>query len=336
MRARALTARRAVASVAAVVFAATTGCARHPPADAFPIELPASLDASMPLAVIGDLQQTRAFVRWARNNESTADEQPVLIADLQQRTDEIAALVVVGDLVYTGGSRSDWGHFDGLVAPIARDVPVLPAIGNHDYYCVFMQKCVHHVVPKEFRLRFPWFAPGQPYAVPYGDVMLAFLDSETELEAQGEWLEERMAEWVPTYRAVLIFLHRAPFTNSVSRGAEPDLEVQEHIASRLENRNPLPVVIAGHIHGYEHLVIDDIHYVITAGGGGPRSWLAAERPNDVYEGPECARDELGQVQRPFNYLLIERRAAALAVTVRGLCSVADDADVLETFEIPLS
>ena len=86
-------------------------------------------------------------------------------------------------------------------------------------------------------------------------------------------------------------------------------------------------------HGYEHLVVDGIHYVITAGGGGPRVMLAPERPNDVYLGPECERNELGQIRRPFNYLLIERRDSAIAVTVRGLCTAAAGAAVVESFEI---
>jgi hypothetical protein len=335
MRACAPTIRAARALLFVSAFGAAGGCALHPPADAFPVDLPESLDPSRPLAVIGDLQQTRALVRWARKRESTAEEQPVLIADLHERVDEIAALVIVGDLVYTGGSRSDWRHFDELIAPVARNVAVLPAIGNHDYYCVFMQKCMHHVVPKEFRLRFPWFAPGQPYAVAYGDVMLAFLDSETELKAQGAWLEQRMTEWAPAYRAVLIFMHRPPFTDTVGRSEGPDLAVQEHIVSRLKGRAPLPVVIAGHIHGYEHLVVDGIHYVITAGGGGPRTLLAAERPNDVYRGPECSRDGLGQVQRPFNYLLIERRTAAISFTARGFCEATAEISVVESFAIPL-
>jgi hypothetical protein len=131
----------------------------------------------------------------------------------------------------------------------------------------------------------------------------------------------------------LIFLHRPPFTNVATGHAEPDLTVREQIVRRLAGASLPFVVIAGHIHGYEHLVVDDIHYVVTAGGGGPRGWLAAERPNDVYTGPECARDELGLVQRPFNYLLIDRRSDAIVVTVRGFCSTADGVSVLEVFEI---
>jgi hypothetical protein len=335
MPVRVSTVRATAALVFAWVIAAASGCALHPPEDAFPVELPERLDASRPLAVIGDLQQTRWYVRRAMKRESTAEPQSVLIKDLHERVDELAGLVIVGDLVYTGGSRSDWGHFDGLVAPVAREVPVLPAIGNHDYYCVFMQKCMHHVVPKEFRLRFPWFAPGHPYSVPYGDIMLAFLDTETQLEEQGEWLEQRMAEWAPTYRAVLIFFHRAPFTDTAGRSEGPDLAVQENIVARLKGRTPLPVVINGHIHGYEHLLVDGIHYVITAGGGGPRTLLGPERPNDAYRGPDCYRDELGHVQRPFNYLLIERRERAIGFTTRGFCGEPDDISVIESFEVLL-
>jgi hypothetical protein len=143
-----------------------------------------------------------------------------------------------------------------------------------------------------------------------------------------------MREWAPTHRAVLIFMHRPPYTNNAGREG-PNLAVQEHIVARVKERKPLPVVIAGHIHGYEHLVIDGMHYIITAGGGGPRTELAAERPNDVYPGPDCARDELGLIQRPFNYLLVERRVGALAMTVRGFCNPADRAAVIESFEIPI-
>jgi UDP-2,3-diacylglucosamine pyrophosphatase LpxH len=314
---------------------AAAACATRPPVDAFPVALPERVSAAQPLAVIGDLQMTSKFVRWAMQRESSEFAQQFLVTDLQRRANEIAALVITGDLVFAAHSRSDWKRFDSLVAPLAQSVPVLPAIGNHDYYCVFVQKCMHHVVPKSFRLRFPWFAPGQPYAVAYGDVILAFLDSETDLEAQGAWLERRMQEWAPTYAAVVIFLHRAPFTDSVTRGSVPDAAVQTHVVARLAGARPPPVVISGHIHGYEHLLVDGIHYVITGGGGGPRVLLGADRPNDVYRGPECQRDELGQVSRPYNYLLLERRATGIEVTVRGFCAEADGVTVLEEFEISL-
>lgn len=311
------------------------GCALRAPNGAFPVELPESLPASRPLAVIGDLQMTSRYVRWIMRRESNRADQERLLADLHERSSGLAALVIVGDLVFTAASRSDWRRFDALVSPVARNVPVLPAIGNHDYYCIFVQRCTQRVVPKSFRSRFPWFVSGRPYSVEYGDVMLAFLDSETALEAQGEWLERRLREWERDYRAVLIFVHRAPYTDTITRGARPDERVRAQIVSRLDGTTLVPVVVSGHIHGYEHLLVGGVHYVVTAGGGGPRGLLGDDRPADVYGGRNCARTERGNVLRPFNYLLIEQRDEEISVTVRGFCRNDARVSTLERFSVPL-
>jgi hypothetical protein len=267
--------------------------------------------------------------------ESNETEQAFLLADLQQHTASIGGLVITGDLVFTARSASDWRRFDRLIGPIARHVPVLPAIGNHDYHCFLVRKCTQKVVPRNFLSRFPWFSPGQPYTVAYGETVLAFLDSETNLEGQGLWLEGRLRDWETQYRAVLIIMHRPPFTSSAVRGAMPDAAVQAEIVPRLAGARLVPIVVAGHVHGYEHLLIDGVHYVTSAGGGGPRGLLHAGRPNDVYAGRDCLRDEAGRVLRPFNYLLIEAAEAEIQVTVRGFCRGDAAVEVLESFRVPL-
>jgi len=325
-----------VAALAALGLCGVAGCALRPAPDLFPQRLPASLAADAPLAVVGDLQQTSAFVLKVMHREETAAEQDRLIEDLRARKDELAGLVIVGDLVFTAASKSDWRRFDELVGPLAGEIPILPAIGNHDYYCVFVQKCLHNVVPKSFRLRFPWFAPGTPHMVAYGKIALLFLDTETDLAAQGRWLETELDSLESSYRAALVFFHRPPFTNAVTRGSVPDEAVQAEIVPRLRASALTTVVIAGHVHGYEHFVVDGIHYITSGGGGGPRAMLGAERPNDVYAGPDCVRDEAGEVRRPFNYLLIEPRRDEMEITVRGLCKTDAAVHVIETFTVPFA
>jgi len=39
----------------------------------------------------------------------------------------------VEDMVAWGQSKKDWEYFDRIMAPI-RHVPLLPALGNHDYF----------------------------------------------------------------------------------------------------------------------------------------------------------------------------------------------------------
>ncbi len=293
------------------------GCARQP---AFRATLPERLDTGgSTIAIIADLQQTNGLVRFLRHREQTSGEQQQLVADLKARIDELGALIIVGDLVYTARSGRDWRHLDTLVAPFADSMPVLAAMGNHDYPCYLIQMCRESRISRGMLERFPWMVPGQSYAVPNDDLLLIFLDSETGIEAQGEWLERELSAAAGDYRAALVFYHRPAFTNSIDWGSKPNLELQQFVVPKLE-ASPVPVVVFnGHIHGYEYLVRDGVRYVTTAGGGGPRGPLAGQRPFDQYTGPDCEVRDGGEVMRPFNYVLLSRDAAGLTLDVRGLC-----------------
>lgn len=304
------------------------------PDAAFEVTLPQELVPNSPaIAVVGDLQMTPALVRRMRGREYNLEPQSRLFEDLDRYADGLNALVIVGDLVFTASSRRAWRHFDELIAPYAARMPVLPAIGNHDYHCAFVQLCWQTVIPARFRARFPWFEPGVPYDVPYGDLVLVFLDSETAIAGQAEWLEQQMAAYEERYRAALVFFHRPPFSNSIDRGAEGNVEIAQHVVPVLEAASLPSVVMNGHVHGYEHLLIEGIHYFTTAGGGGPRGPLGADRPRDVYPGPDCETNGDGSVIRPFNYLLISPGADSLTIDVRGFCRADPEVRVLESIEV---
>ena len=327
--------RAARSSITGLLVAmALAGCAYEP---AFRTERPAGFDSDgKAIAIIGDLQLTNALVRFVRRRENNRLEQQLLINDLAQRVDELSALVIVGDLVYTARSPSDWEHFDSLVLPSARSMPILPAVGNHDYPCWFMQLCNISDASKGMLERFPWFVPAEPYAVESGDLLLLFLDSESQLERQGEWLSARLADAAPRYRAVLVFFHRPAFTNSVDYGAQPDREVQRHIVPALEGAELPVVAFSGHVHGFEYIVRNGVHYVTTAGGGGPRGPLADERPGDRYQGPDCVQPDNGAVLRPFNYVLLRQEGTELKLDVRGFCRGDVGVRGLNTISVPLA
>ena len=300
------------------------------------MELPAELDDNgKTIAIIGDLQQTAGLVRFIRRREDNSQAQERLIDDLKARLSDLSALVIVGDLVFSARSSRDWAHLDTLVAPFAQSMPILPAIGNHDYPCFLIKICNKSKISDGMLERFPWFVPGQPYAVAGGDLLLLFLDSEAGLEGQGVWLEERLASAVGRYAAALVFFHRPAFTNSIDRGAVADVNVRADIVPRLD-RAGLPVVgFSGHIHGYEYIVRNGVSYVTTAGGGGPRGAMAEERALDRYRGPDCPQPESTKVFRPFNYVLLRLAPDRLTLDVRGFCRGDDVIRNLDTIEIPL-
>jgi hypothetical protein len=320
-------------TAAGLVALVAAGCAHEP---AFRAELPDAVEVRAgAIAIIGDLQQSPGFVRFIRRREETSASQRRLVANLAARIEELDALVIVGDLVYSARSDRDWIHFDGLVSPFAEAMPVLPAIGNHDYPCVLIQICRKSNVSRGMLQRFPWFEPGLPYAVDAADLRLLFLDSETGLESQGLWLADELAAARGRYAAALVFFHRPPYTNSIEWGSDPNPEILDNIVPRLEQAG-LPVVsFNGHMHGFEYIVRDGVHYVTTAGGGGPRNAMGDERPFDLYDGPDCPQETRGKVFRPFNYVLLRRKPGGLSLEVRGFCG-GDDAIVdLDSIEIPL-
>jgi hypothetical protein len=325
-----------VSSAALVIGAALCGCVALAPRAPFPVQPPPAISAEgRAVAVIGDLQMTSWLVRTIKRREFNRDEQALLLADLNERLGELAAVVLLGDLVYNARSRRDWAHFDALLRPAATRVPLLPAMGNHDYNCWFIHLCSQRIVPKNVRLRFPWLRPGQPYWVPFGNLVLVFLDSETALDAQGDWLSARLAEFEAQFSGIVVFAHRPPYTDSTASGLSPDPGVRAHIVPALKRTRMTPLLVSGHAHGYEHLLVDDINYVVSGGGGGPRSPLSADRPADQYTGRDCRDDISGQVLRPFNFLLLSNDSDALRVTVRGLCAADTKSATLDAFSIPL-
>src|SRR5262249_50640384 len=81
-------------------------------------------------AVVGDLQRTSGVELW---RESNAPERRLVVSRLAEERPDFVA--VLGDLVFHGSSPIDWAEFDDLTEPLrSAAVPVLPVLGNHDYW----------------------------------------------------------------------------------------------------------------------------------------------------------------------------------------------------------
>jgi len=314
------------------IIAMAWGCALNPQFTTAHID--SIVVGDRPIAVIGDLQQTGSLARFVRRRENTSADQLRLLADLHARAGQLAALVVVGDLVYSGRSRRHWQHLDSLIAPIADRVPVLPAIGNHDYPCWFVELCRTDKLSRAMQARFPWLVPGEPYAVVADDVVMFFLDSESRLVEQGEWLRRKLDAAAQRFRAALVFYHRPALSNSVERTAQGNPEVERVILPVLRDA-PLPTVtFNGHIHGFEHFLVGTANFVTTAGGGGPRVAMPSGSRADLYSGPQCVQPS-GKTLRPFNYVLLHRNPGALTVEVRGFCRGDEAVRTLYSFDVSL-
>jgi Icc-related predicted phosphoesterase len=316
------------------VLLATTGCRRprcspiselhfeRSPPTAYPDRI---ARPERPLAIVGDTQRTsyqECIIGREVNDRAT-----------QRILRSIAAadpglLIIVGDMIFDGSSALHWEWFDWLMQPVREArIPVLPALGNHDYWGSTPQAMRNAAV------RFPRLSSQTRYIDRYGPLGLVWLDSNAEQVGESSWAEQ--TRWFQRtlaafdadgeVRGVIVFLHHPPYTNS--EVVEGDRKVRGDLVPPFADARKTLAMVSGHAHGYEHFVVTGKHFIVTAGGGGPRGKLHASRPSD----PADSFD--GVAPRPFNYLLVLGETEGIRIETRGFDGQDERERVLESTTI---
>jgi hypothetical protein len=277
-------------------------------------------DASRPIAIVGDTQRTLWAERLQLREQNDAERARIVADIAAQRPGLVAA---IGDLVAVGSLRSQWDAFDELMEPIrARQIPFLPALGNHDYWG---GRSLDHL-----RARFPQLRKSSWYARRHGTLGLVWLDTNERAERQRLWLEETLQEMDgdPAVAAVIVFAHHPPFTNSALTRDEEHVQ-KNFLPAFFRSRKALAMV-SGHVHAYERFLHQGRTFLVAGGGGGPRVKLLTgekRRHDDLFAGPS---------PRPFHYLLVESGPAALEVSVRGFGKGETSVLTIDRFSLPVA
>ncbi|HZH75963.1 MAG TPA: metallophosphoesterase, partial [Archangium sp.] len=209
------------------------------------------------------------------------------------------------------------------------DVPVLPVLGNHEYWGTNSQGLRHYFQ------RFPVLEGRRWYCLAWGRLGLVFLDSnfdelsDAQRRVQLAWLDEtlRAFEADGSIRGVLLLGHHPPFTNSTVTGDER--HVREHLVPRVHRFRKVLGYVSGHVHSYERFMREGKLFLVSGGGGGPRAELATgaarRHPDDLHEGPPL---------RPFHFLLFHPEPEGLEVEVRGLPKGGETFSTVDRFFLP--
>jgi acid phosphatase type 7 len=174
----------------------------------------------------------------------------------------------VGDLT-NQGSGSDYRKFFGIEHEIVRRLPVYPSPGNHDVHD--MTNWIRFfALPNNER----W------YTVRYGNSVFHCLDSYSDHapgSSQYDWLvsELRADSAEPSVRHIFVWFHEPPYTTNAAHPG--NTTARQHLCPLFE-RFHVAIVFLGHIHAYEHSIINGVHYIISGGGGAPlhTRWNAAQ------------------------------------------------------------
>ena len=161
---------------------------------------------------------------------------------------DVGFLLLAGDLVDRGNERTNWDHFFLRAAGVFDAVPMMPAVGNHEYLLGG---------PRLYRSFFELPKNGPAgidanlvYAFEYSDAIIAVLDSNLAIDdpglarLQGEWLDATLAKSKASWKFVMF--HHPVYASHPTR---------EYPALRdawvpIFDRHRVDMVLQGHDHAY--------------------------------------------------------------------------------------
>lgn len=193
-------------------------------------------------------------------------------------------IVHTGDLIYPGGERWHYRErFFEPYAPLIREVPFWPSLGNHDVGKRNRGEPFREVfdLPRNGPSGEP---PENNYWFEYADARFVILDTNVKAEDLRDeiapWCEQALAS--ATTRWKFVVFHHPPYTNGKHT---PNQSVRDFLVPVFD-RTGVDVVFCGHDHLYERTVPmrggaaadGGVVYVVSGAGGAELYKLKKDAP----------------------------------------------------------
>ncbi|MHA1649555.1 MAG: purple acid phosphatase family protein [Candidatus Helarchaeota archaeon] len=179
----------------------------------------------------------------------------------------------VGDIVGGPTREDNWDRFFYEIHPLAKNVPYMVAIGNHELYEWGGE------ADQGQTYRFYMNYPGNEmyYSYQYGNALFLAIDTSdlTHLtQEQIEWVNHTlaMANASGVINWIFPYFHRPAY----SAGGN-NQEIIDALVPLFEKYR-VDIVFMGHDHHYERMNVSGITYIITGGGGAELDWLIGSTP----------------------------------------------------------
>lgn len=165
-------------------------------------------------------------------------------------------VVHTGDLV-ADAAEDDWQAFFDAARPLLARAPLVPAFGERDrgpWGDRFAQ--LFAVEPQS--------GAGHAYAVDFGPVHVALLDTTRSVEEEAAWLDADLgAAEARGARHLFVVLHWGPFSGGPAGGNRGALLSIVPVV----RRHRVDAILSGHDRIYEHGVSDGLDYFVSGGAG---------------------------------------------------------------------
>ncbi len=222
------------------------------------------------------------------------------------------AVLMTGDVPWHGGTANDYTVFQQETANWReKNLAVFPALGNHEFAGCSEAECLAH-----------WWAANplldglRWYSVDIGSSVRAIaLDSALSFNTGSEqrrWLEAQLDNLPTSTRFVILFLHHPPIAarewDPLRHNVRPnEVVLADFLGERGKTLKARLLVVAGHVHNYEHRELNGVVYLVS-GGGGAKPYPVS-REGDLYHAPG---------EPNFHYLMLTITSDRLHVDMNRL------------------
>ncbi len=200
-------------------------------------------------------------------------------------------VIHIGDLVYKAGEDASPAEAFALkyfqpFAPLLHQLPIYPVPGNHDYApdaCLNGNPYYFHAFPplSDAGLTAQTSsAKRQYYALVYQNIQFIFLDSQVFFGEEGRqeqdtWLSQRLQDDQFAYSVVI---SHVPLFSSGAIHPEDSRPVRQAWQPLFASAH-VPLVLSGHSHDYERLMVDGVTYLVSGGGSDVLYPIGARDPH---------------------------------------------------------
>ncbi len=163
-----------------------------------------------------------------------------------------------GDLVENGRILSQWKKFFELSDPLLRNVPLFPALGNHE------RNSPHY---------FDFFSlPGREryYSFDYGPAHFVVLDSNGKHKTETGFLEWLKRDLASTDRPFVFAVYHHPALSSTFTEIRRRSAVQMYsLWGKIFEKGRVSFALQGHNHNYQRAEKNGVTYITSGGAGAP-------------------------------------------------------------------
>jgi len=172
-----------------------------------------------------------------------------------------------GDFILDGDNQEQWDSWFEDCGFILENREFYPVHGNHDGSVEMFLENMGEYIPEDAN----WDQENNWYSLDRKGIHFVALDTDFNEDidiipgsAQYEWFIDDMANIDDDIETTILIIHHPPYGTGRHSSHEPHL--QEYLVPLIQEYD-IKLVFGGHNHSYEHLIVDGVNYVVSAGGG---------------------------------------------------------------------